>query len=205
AEFDQLKIEEKVIELNAAEINRRLGTEITLEEMGDIFRKLGFAYKVEQDMFTVTIPTRRGDIAIFEDMLEEIARIYGYDHLPYTLPQNASQAGELTYEQKVKRHVKNYMQSVGMSEAITYSLTNKKEATMLLSHELDADYKPVHLAMPLSEDHEFLRLSIVPELLNRLSYNVARKQNDVALYEVGSVFLSTEEKITEQPKEHLRL
>src|SRR5699024_5587225 len=94
---------------------------------------------------------------------------------------------------------------IGMSEAITYSLTNFKEAKMLLSPDLSGDYKPVKLAMPLSEDHEYLRLSILPELLNRLSYNVARKQNDVALYEVGSVFLSEEEEVTQQPKEHLRL
>src|SRR5699024_11063298 len=97
------------------------------------------------------------------------------------------------------------MQSIVMSEAITYSLTNHKEATMLLSPDLSGDYTPVKLAMPLSEDHEYLRLSILPELLNRLSYNVARKQNDVALYEVGSVFLSKEKKVTQQPKEHMRL
>src|SRR5699024_1767608 len=113
--------------------NRRLGAEITVEEMSDIFRKLRFDYDVTGDDFTVTVPSRRGDVVIFEDMLEEIARIYGYDLLPYTLPQNASQLGELTYEQKMKRHVKNYMQSVGMSEAITYSLTNKKAGTMLVS------------------------------------------------------------------------
>lgn len=205
AEFNELTIEEKVINVNALEVNDRLGTHITIDEMSDILRKLRFTYEVVEDNFTITVPTRRGDVVIFEDMLEEIARIYGYDHLPYTLPQNASQPGELTDEQKARRHIKQYMQSVGMSEAITYSLTNKREATMLMSPELLQDYKPVRLAMPLSEDHEYLRLSIVPELLNRLAYNVARKQNDVALYEVGSVFLSKEEEVTNQPKEHMRL
>lgn len=205
AEFNHVDVAQTVIEVNITEVNRRLGTAITADEMGDIFRKLRFTYEVSGEAFTVTIPPRRGDVVIFEDMLEEIARIYGYDNIPYTLPQNASQPGELTYDQKVKRHVKNYMQSVGMSEAITYSLTNKEEATMLMSPELSTEYKPVRLAMPLSEDHEYLRLSIIPELLNRLSYNVARKQNDVALYEVGSVFLSEEDQVTKQPHEHARL
>src|SRR5690625_2992763 len=205
AEFNQLDYDEAKINVNATEVNKRLGTEITVEEMAEIFRKLHFDYTLDGEDFIVTIPSRRGDIAIFEDMLEEIARIYGYDHLPYTLPQNASKPGELTKEQKLKRQIKNYMQSVGMSEAITYSLTKKSEATRLMSPELDQDYVPVKLAMPLSEDHKYLRLSIVPELLNRLTYNVARKQRDVALYEVGSVFLSKEEKLTKQPKEHLRL
>lgn len=205
AEFNHIDYDAAKINVNATEVNKRLGTEITVAEMQDIFRKLRFDYDVTGEDFTVTIPSRRGDVVIFEDMLEEIARIYGYDHVPYTLPQNASQPGELTYEQKVKRQVNYYMQSVGLSEAITYSLTTKAEATMLMSPELSQDYKPVSLAMPLSTDHEYLRLSIVPELLNRLAYNVARKQNDVALYEVGSVFLSEEEKVTKQPKEHTRI
>ena len=205
AEFNQVDYDESRIKVNVKAVNDRLGTEITHAEIEDIFRKLRFEYEVSADEFTVNIPSRRMDIMIFEDVLEEIARIYGYDNLPFTLPQNASKPGELTYEQKVQRQVKNYMQSIGMSEAITYSLTNFKEAKMLLSPDLSGDYKPVKLAMPLSEDHEYLRLSILPELLNRLSYNVARKQNDVALYEVGSVFLSEEEEVTQQPKEHLRL
>lgn len=205
AVFNELTIEEAEIKVNADEVNKRLGTDISLEEMANILRKLNFTYTVDGRDFTVTIPTRRGDVLIFEDMLEEIARIYGYDHVPYTLPENASQAGQLSYEQKLKRHVKKYMQSVGMSEAITYSLTNKKESSMLMSPELNQAYTPVKLAMPLSADHEYLRLSILPELLNRLSYNLARKQSDLALYEIGSVFLSDEEKLTKQPKEHLRL
>lgn len=196
---------EKVIEMNASEVNKRLGTSISLEKMEDILRRLRFTYERDGDLFTVNVPTRRGDVTMFEDMLEEIARIYGYDYLPFTLPKNASQPGQLTYEQKLKRRVKGYMQSVGMSEAITYSLTDKKHAELIKSPELSKDYKPIRLAMPLSEDHEYLRLSIVPELLNRLAYNVARKQTNVALYEVGSVFLTEEDTITKQPKEHLRL
>lgn len=205
AEVDNRTIEEPQITLHTSEVNERLGTEITAEEIADIFRKLRFDYTVEGEKFVVTVPSRRLDLRIFEDLVEEIARIYGYDDIPFTLPQHASTPGQLNREQKLKREIKRYMQSVGLSEAITYSLTEKSEATRLMSPELDEDYVPVKLAMPLSEAHAYLRVSLLPELLNRLTYNVARKQRDVALYEVGAVFLSKEEKLTKQPKEHLRL
>src|SRR5690625_7817023 len=101
--------------------------------------------------------------------------------------------------------MKNFLQSAGLAEAITYSLVNKKQATSLISPDMDGTLQPVSLAMPMSEDHQYLRLSMLPELLNRLSYNVARKQADVALYELGSVFLTEEAKVTKQPKEQSRL
>lgn len=205
AEFNELTIEETEIEMNADLVNKRLGTDISVDEMSDILRKLGFAYEVNGKDFTVTIPTRRGDITIFEDMLEEVARIYGYDNLPFTLPTNASKPGGLSHAQSLRRQIKNYLQSVGLSEAITYSLVDEKSATTLVSPELSKDLVPVSLAMPMSADHQYLRLSMLPELLNRLTYNVARKQADVALYEVGSIFLSEEEKITKQPTEHPRV
>lgn len=205
AEFDQLDRTENTVEMNATNVNKRLGTDISIEEMEDILRKLRFTFERKEEDFVVSIPTRRGDITIFEDMLEEVARIYGYDNLPYTLPENASKPGGLTDEQALKRNIKAYLQSVGLSEAITYSLVDKKSATTLVSPELSKNLVPVQLAMPMSEDHQYLRLSILPELLNRLTYNVARKQANVALYEVGSIFLSEEENVTKQPKELLRL
>src|SRR5690625_3837515 len=160
-EFNELTVKEKVITVQASAINHRLGTEIPVEEMGDILRKLRFGYEISGEEITITVPTRRGDIAIFEDIVEEIARIYGYDHLPYTLPENPSSPGALSWEQKVRRQVKNYLQGVGLSETITYSLLHKKEFNQLLGPDLQpASLYPVKLSMPLSEDHEYLRLSL---------------------------------------------
>lgn len=205
AEFDVLNRTEKEIGMNANEVNRRLGTEITVEEMEYILQKLRFSFERNGEDFTVSIPTRRGDITIFEDMLEEVARIYGYDLLPYTLPSNASKAGGLTDAQYLKRRIKQFLEGVGLSEAITYSLLNKENVHSFISPEQKDSFVPVALKMPMSEDHQYLRLSLVPELIQRLSYNVARKQSDIALYEVGSVFLTEETTLTEQPKEQLRL
>ncbi|GAB4075025.1 phenylalanine--tRNA ligase subunit beta [Barrientosiimonas marina] len=204
--FDELNRQETIVSLATDEVNKRLGTVIAADEIGAILRRLQFPFEQEQDTFVVHVPTRRGDIAIFEDMLEEIARIYGYDHLPYTLPQGTAQAGGLTASQQLKREVKNYLQGAGLMETITYALTDETMVDKLLSPDLAEQYRsPVQVAMPMSEDHRYLRLSILPELLRTLTYNLARKQTDLHYFELGHVFSSDEETLTQQPNELLRL
>lgn len=206
AEFDQLEIYETKVTITTNKMNERLGTDISNEEIADILRKLNFGYEQDGELFTVSIPTRRGDVQIFEDMLEEIARIYGYDNLPYTLPQGASQVGGLTEKQRLKREIKQYMESAGLMETITYSLTSEDRINQLVSPELKKyATTSMRLAMPMSEEHSNLRLSMLPEILDSLSYNAARKQTSIAYYELGTVFISGEEQITKQPVENLRL
>ncbi|MFC7061580.1 phenylalanine--tRNA ligase subunit beta [Halobacillus seohaensis] len=203
--FDQLDRSEKTIQVNTKEINDRLGTEITDNEIADILNRLQFDFNQTGEDFKVSIPTRRGDVERFEDMLEEVARIYGYDNLPFTLPSGASQAGGLSREQHLKRRVKAFFEGSGLDETITYSLTSEKQANLLVSREVNKQAKaPVKLAMPMSEDHSHLRLSMLPELLQSLAYNVARKQNNLGYYELGTVFISEEEQVTKQPLEMLR-
>ena len=202
--FDELDRKENLVEINVPEINRRLGTEISKDEIEQILLKLGFVFQKQGDDYTVTIPTRRGDITIFEDMLEEVARIYGYDRLPYTLPENSARPGGLTFRQKTIRNIKGFLQGIGLSETITYSLTDKNLVKTLVSPEYDLDaLKTVQLSMPLSEDHEYMRLSLLPHLLKSLAYNRARRERDIALYEVGSIYISEAEE--KQPAEKLRL
>ncbi|AIF43255.1 phenylalanine--tRNA ligase subunit beta [Virgibacillus sp. SK37] len=205
-EYDELDCTEKVITMNTTEINKRLGTEITTSEIVNILNKLRFDFDNEGDTFTVNAPTRRQDITIFEDMLEEVARIYGYDHLPYTLPSGASQAGGLTDRQQLKRNINNFLQGAGLLETISYSLTNENFVNKLISPEIkEESVHAVQLAMPMSEDHKYLRLSLLPELVSILAYNQARNQNDLAYYELGKIFISDEESLTKQPDERLRL
>ncbi|RLL47920.1 phenylalanine--tRNA ligase subunit beta [Oceanobacillus piezotolerans] len=206
AEHDDLDKAEKVVSVITDAINERLGTEITDSELGDIFQRLQFSFDQNENSFTIHVPTRRKDITIFEDMVEEVARIYGYDKLPYTLPQGSNQAGALTGRQLVKRRIKRFMQGAGLMETLTYSLTNEKSVKQLMSPEVKAQNPvPVSLSLPMSEDRKYLRLSILPELLKTLSYNEARNQSDLAYYELGSVFISDETLLTKQPKEQLRL
>ncbi|SFB24424.1 phenylalanyl-tRNA synthetase beta subunit [Lentibacillus halodurans] len=204
--FDELDRSETTVVIETDEINNRLGTAITTEDIGLILNRLQFLFEQDNDRFVVKVPTRRGDITIFEDMLEEVARIYGYDHLPYTLPKGSSQAGGLTKKQQLKREVKNYLQSTGLMETITYSLTDDAVINKLISPELrKKSPNPVQLSMPMSEDHQYLRLSILPELLKTLAYNRARKQTNIQYFELGNVFVTDETTLSTQPDEQLRL
>ncbi|GAA0483862.1 phenylalanine--tRNA ligase subunit beta [Salinibacillus aidingensis] len=206
AEFDEQKIEQSIVEFDAETINSRLGTDISVDEMKHILHRLRFSFEEKDAHFTVYAPSRRGDIQIVEDMLEEIARIYGYDNLPYTLPEGASNAGGLTKKQKLKRSIHRYMQSAGLNEAMTYSLTREENTAKFMDQTIRAqEPKAVKLAMPMSEAHSHLRLSILPELLSSLQYNLARRQQDVALYELGAIYVNTEENLSKQPDEQLRL
>ncbi|MEK5173163.1 phenylalanine--tRNA ligase subunit beta [Heyndrickxia sp. FSL W8-0496] len=194
-EVNTMKIEPAVIEISLEKINRVLGTEITETQVLDIFTRLQFEVKTEDTTFIVTVPTRRGDITIQEDLIEEVARLYGYDHLPTTLPTGSTTPGGLTDVQSKRRAAKRYLEGAGLYQAITYSLTNEDKSTM---YALDKR-EPIRLAMPMSEERSHLRLSILPGLLDVVSYNLARKNESVALYEVGSVFLKTTDQ--EQPEE----
>ncbi|UOR11979.1 phenylalanine--tRNA ligase subunit beta [Halobacillus amylolyticus] len=203
--FDELDRSEKKVTINTEHINDRLGTEITTDEIASILKRLQFNFSESGDDFHISVPTRRGDVTLFEDMLEEVARIYGYDNLPYTFPSGASQVGGLSQTQQLKRKMKTYFEGAGLNEAITYSLTSEQRASMLVSKEIAEQAKtPVKLSMPMSEDHSHLRLSILPEMLQSLAYNVARKQSDLGYYEIGTVFVSEEERVTKQPNEPLR-
>lgn len=205
-ESDQIDRTEKKINLVTSEVNKRLGTEITAEDIADIFRKLRFHFEQDLEEFIVYAPTRRGDITIFEDLLEEIARVYGYDNLPFTLPEGEAHAGALTETQQLKRDVKRYLQSAGLMETITYSLTSSAKISQLISPEIqNLDPQAVALSMPMSEDHKYLRLSLLPELLSTISYNQARNQTDLFYFELGKIFVSQEKMITSQPSEQLRV
>ncbi|WP_337970067.1 phenylalanine--tRNA ligase subunit beta [Virgibacillus salexigens] len=205
-EFDELDQTEKQVEMDTTEINKRLGTELETKQIVDILHRLQFAFEQHDDQITVSVPTRRGDITIFEDMLEEVARIYGYDQLPYTLPVGASQAGALTNKQAMIRKVKSLLEGAGLMESRTYTLISDNAVSKLISPEIkDGQFVPIELKLPMSEDHKYLRQSLLPELLRVISHNQARNQIDLAYYELGSVFLTKERELTKQPDERLRL
>lgn len=165
-------------------INERLGMKISLEDMLSILDRLKFDVEAANGLLIVDVPTRRQDIKIEEDIVEEIARMYGYDEIPKTLPEGA-QVGRLTPYQEKRRVVRNFMEGAGLYQAVTYSLTSEA-----LSQRFALKAEPVtRLLMPMSEDRSTLRQSLVPHLIEAAAYNVARKADNVALYEIGSVFL----------------
>ncbi len=153
----------------------------------------------DNDTITVTVPTRRGDITIEEDLIEEVARLYGYDNLPMTLPVGASTPGYLTDYQQKRRVVRRYLEGAGLYQAVTYSLTSEEKAAQFALEKRE----PIRLAMPMSEERSMLRLSIVPQLLEALKYNTARQIDRLGVYETGAVFLSNGSDVLPEEQEHV--
>lgn len=198
-EVDTLPTEPTVVSVSLSRINNVLGTSIDTDVVGQIFTNLKFEFREDNETFTVTVPSRRGDITIEEDLIEEVARLYGYDAVPTTLPIGEGTPGRLTDYQQKRRLVRRYLEGAGLYQAVTYSLTSE---TKVNQFALEATAS-IRLAMPMSEERSVLRLSIIPHLLEVIGHNVARQIDSVAIYETGSVFLSTSENELPVEKEHL--
>ena len=195
------KEEEKVVEITTSYINNYLGITLSTEEIAAILEGLSFTVEVSGENLVVKVPTRRPDISIKQDLVEEVIRIYGYDNLASTLPKfSKTTKGGLTYSQRMVRDLRAVYASLGFNDTINYSLVSEEEA---MEYTLE-DHHKVRLLMPMTETHSTLRQSLVPGLLNTVQYNVARKQKDLKLLEIGRVFFgSGDDNI--QPKETLYL
>lgn len=169
---------------NLENVNHFLGTSLTIADINAVFDALDFAYEEKEGHYTVSVPPRRWDITIEADLMEEIARIYGYNNIPSTLPSGQTVAGRLTDVQKNTRKVRSMLEGSGLHEAISYALTTEEKAGKFTLR----DSKFTRLDWPMSEERSVLRLNLISGLLEDLSYNAARKNNDVALYEIGRVF-----------------
>lgn len=182
----ELDTSDSLIETSTSLINSRLGMELSTEEIEETLLKLGLKTEVNGDKLNILVPSRRDDLVIPEDINEEVARIYGYDALPTSLPVLSEiTPGTLTDAQKKTRIVRRQLEALGLSQAINYALTTKEKSTQFTDL---SDALP--LLMPMSEDHAVLRNSLVPHLVDNAVYNTARQRKDIALFEVGRIFIS---------------
>lgn len=178
------------IDITADKINRTIGFDLSQNDIVTIFNQLGFDTEINDDVITVQVPSRRKDITIKEDLIEEVARIYGYDDIPSTLPVfEKVTSGQLTDRQYKMRMVKEVLEGAGLDQAITYSLVSKEDATAFAMQQRQT----IDLLMPMSEAHASLRQSLLPHLIEAASYNVARKNKDIKLFEIGNVFFANGE------------
>ncbi|WP_126840513.1 phenylalanine--tRNA ligase subunit beta [Staphylococcus aureus] len=178
------------IDITADKINRTIGFDLSQNDIVTIFNQLGFDTEINDDVITVLVPSRRKDITIKEDLIEEVARIYGYDDIPSTLPVfDKVTSGQLTDRQYKTRMVKEVLEGAGLDQAITHSLVSKEDATAFSMQQRQT----IDLLMPMSEAHASLRQSLLPHLIEAASYNVARKNKDVKLFEIGNVFFANGE------------
>ncbi|OAS16977.1 phenylalanine--tRNA ligase subunit beta [Paenibacillus oryzisoli] len=205
------------IELGADRVNNYLGTALSLAEMGQILSRLHFTFEqAGEGKLLVHVPSRRGDITRDVDLIEEVARLFGYDNIPTTLMTGVTTPGSLSKEQSIRRITRNILTQSGLNEVITYSFTNPRShvgtgAEVNAQAQIDAipglfpNAKPISLAMPMSEDRSQLRTSLVPHLLDVVSYNRNRTMDDVAIFEIGKAFITDESTLTALPQEKLLL
>lgn len=192
-EYDKTNNKEKEIEITFKNINDVLGTVIPNEEILNVFRKLGFSYKVNGEKIKVTVPTRRLDISIKEDLIEEVSRIYGVDNIEGKLPIVPMRKG--SYD-KTQREIRNKMIALGLKETLTYVLINDKEVN---GYTLDK-FDPLKLLDPITEDRNTLRYSMIPSLYKVYEYNKAREQKDISIFEIGKGFYKKGEVYGEDTK-----
>lgn len=188
AEAVNAEAKDVTVETTLDKVNGIIGTDISEDEVSKILARLGFEHTVQDGKISTNIPPRRWDIEIPEDLIEEIARIYGYNNIPITLPVTESTPGQLTVEQKAKRQIRQLLEGSGLQEAISYSLTSAEKAKRysIVEGEL------VYLKNPMSEDRVALTQNLVAGLVENARYNHSHQVNEIALYEVSHVFYKTE-------------
>jgi len=191
--YDETNKQDKQIDVTFKNINDVLGTIIPNEEILNVFRKLGFTYTVNGENITVTVPTRRLDISIKEDLIEEVSRIYGVDNIEGKLPVVLMRKG--SYD-KTQREIRNKMIALGLNETLSYILINDKEV-----HKFTLDeFEELRLLDPITEDRNTLRYTIIPSLYKIYEYNNARGQKDISLFEIGKGFYKKGEVYGEDTK-----
>jgi len=191
--YDKTENNEKEIEIAFKNVNDVLGTVIPNEEILNVFRKLGFTYTVNGENVTVKVPTRRLDISIKEDLIEEVSRIYGVDNIEGKLPVVPMRRGN--YD-KTQREIRNKIIALGLNETLSYILINDKEV-----HKFTLDeFEELRLLDPITEDRNTLRYTMIPSLYKIYEYNYAHGQKDVSLFEIGKGFYKKGEMYGEDTK-----
>ena len=193
AKYDTTEKEDKIINITAENINNILGMTISEKEILDVFRRLGFKAIVEDGVIVVSVPRRRLDIAIKEDLIEEVGRIYGVNNIKGKLPNILPKMG--SYD-KCTRQIRNKMVDLGLNETLSYVLVPEADAKMFTKD----DYETVKLLAPLSEDKNTLRHSLLVALYKIYEYNKARNNKDVSIFEIGKAFQKKDEEYTETKK-----
>jgi len=173
--------------LRPQRVNHLLGTSISPEEIREYIDKLRFAYQDQDGDLLVTVPSYRPDIELEVDLIEEVARLYGYERIPATLSYGDTTQGGLSNYQKFVDRVRRLI-SANCLEVINYSFISPRYFDMLLLPENSELRNPLRLANPLSEEQSVMRTLLLPGILDTVSRNMARKNNNVAFFEIGTVF-----------------
>ena len=187
------------VKFEPEKINKLLGTNLTKEEMIGYLGRVELAYDAETD--EIVAPTFRQDIHCNADVAEEVARFYGYDKIPMTLPTGEATTGKLPFKLRIQEVARDIAEYCGFSEGMTYSFESPKVFDKLCIPK-DSDLrKVITISNPLGEDYSIMRTSTLNGMLASLSTNYNRRNKDVRLYELGNIYLPKSLPITELPDE----
>lgn len=183
-------------------VNQLLGTEISKETMIDYFKKIDLDYDYEKE--EVMVPSWRQDLECLADMAEEVARFYGYDNIPTTLPTGEATTGKLSFKLRVEEVARNVAEYCGFSQGMNYSFESPKVFDKLLIPKDSELRKTVVISNPLGEDFSIMRTISLNGMLTSLATNYNRRNKNVCLYELGNIYLPKQVPVTELPKERMQ-
>lgn len=196
-------MKEKVrIPFQPERINSLLGTDIPEEDMLGYFKALEFEYEEDQRMLIA--PTFRQDIEGFADVAEEVARFYGYDKIPTTLPNGEATTGKLSFKLRIEEKARDIAEYCGFSQGMCYSFESPKVFDKLLIDKDDPLRQAVMIQNPLGEDFSIMRTISLNGILTSLGTNYNRRNKDVKLYELGNIYIPKSLPVTELPEERMQ-
>jgi len=175
------------IPFDAAKINHFLGTDIPAEGMKGYFKAIDLGFDEEKQ--EVVVPSFRQDLLSFADIAEEVARFYGYDKIPLTLPSGEATAGKLSYKLRIEQKARDIAEYCGFSQGMTYSFESPKVFDKLLIPAEDKLRQAITISNPLGEDYSVMRTSSLNGILTSLATNYNRRNKDVKLYELANIYL----------------
>ena len=190
------------VPFDAAKINRMLGTGISEKEMIGYFKKIDLGYDAETK--EVIAPTFRHDLFRIADLAEEVARFYGYDNIPTTLPDGEATTGKLTFKLRIEQVARDIAEFCGFSQGMSYSFESPKVFDKLRLPEDSQLRKTVDIMNPLGEDYSVMRTTSLNGMLTSLATNYNRRNKNVRLYELGNVYLPKSLPLTELPEERMQ-
>ena len=183
-------------------VNALLGTEIAKETMIGYFKKIELDYDYDKD--EVIVPSWRQDLECLADMAEEVARFYGYDNIPTSLPSGEATTGKLSFKLRVEALARDTVEFCGFSQSMNYSFESPKVFDKLLIPQEDELRKTVVISNPLGEDFSIMRTISLNGMLTSLSTNYNRRNKNVRLYELGNIYLPKQVPVTELPEERMQ-
>ena len=190
---------DREVEFDLDACNRLLGTSISLDEAREYFDRLEI--KINDDLKSVVVPYFRQDLLRNADLAEELARFFGYDKIPTTLPSGESTAGGETFSMEIEGKARELAEQFGFCEGMTFSFESPKVFDRLLLPSDAKEREAIEIKNPLGEDYSIMRTQIINGMLTSLGTNSARRNKNVRLYEISNIYLAKKLPLEDYPEE----